>query len=86
MPTPPAGKKATCETCRYFDYQGSLSGLCRIGPPTVILGCDDRAIWPVVENSDWCGEHEERLELPVTKPSYPIDDFPTPRDCTHDAP
>lgn len=34
----------------------------------------------VVENAAWCGEHEERLELPVTKPSCPIDDFPTPRD------
>jgi hypothetical protein len=46
----------------------------------------------VVENAAWCGEHEERLELPVTKPFRSSDDvpaipgFPNPQDCTHDAP
>lgn len=51
---------ATCKTCPWFDYSPDGSwGLCRSKPP-----CYDekasKAMWPMVTDRDWCGEHPDR--------------------------
>lgn len=53
-----ADRKDTCESCRFFaqspvegdeDYMGE----CRIGRPKLGIG-----LWPFIQTSYWCGEHE----------------------------
>jgi hypothetical protein len=54
----------TCEWCKFWNGYG---GECRRRPPTVFwteLGRD--SLWPRVEDRDWCGEFEDRVEK-VTK-------------------
>ena len=52
-----------CETCRYWDKSYEE---CHLGPPTIhpdnLIG-----IWPGTVASDWCGEHEARMELPIVE-------------------
>lgn len=52
-----------CETCRYWDKSFEE---CHLGPPTIhpdnLIG-----IWPGTVASDWCGEHEARMELPIAE-------------------
>lgn len=57
-----------CGTCRYADIAvlPNVDGegpdavlLCRRFPPTVVPDGDDAVApaWPLVVESDWCGEH-----------------------------
>lgn len=53
----------TCRFCKFYDTSASLgdnpySGQCRGSTP----GHDDRtgkAVWPMTEDYDWCGEFSE---------------------------
>ena len=56
-----------CETCRYFD--AADGGFCRVNPPVPIHHDGNKltGVWPPVRSSDWCGEHEERIELPTVE-------------------
>ena len=51
-------EQATCETCRFKDWDG-----CHFQPP--IAGMDDygnyRNEFPQVMNIDWCGQHTPRV-------------------------
>lgn len=56
----------TCATCRFFDPPDPLSdlparrGFCRINAPTVnVAASGSRTAWPLVERTDWCGEHPD---------------------------
>lgn len=55
-----------CETCRWWDRIDNECGLCRVNPPALIQD-DVDGHWPIVEPDDWCGEHEERIELPTVE-------------------
>ncbi len=56
-----------CETCRFYDkYRNSENeGLCRKNPPmpmTLVGSPDAVAMWPEVQDDDWCGEHQSKTE------------------------
>ena len=50
----------SCESCAYYDHHTNGGqavqdkGLCRFNPPVSQPGPNDRGLWPVVTNSDWC--------------------------------
>lgn len=56
-----------CETCRFWDTstesahaEPDTTATCRRRPPAV----DDRtglAMWPMTQDSDWCGEWESAV-------------------------
>lgn len=60
-----------CHKCMWFDPMngGSVTGICRLVPPTVIPtqmnNPDDReqrttkpfTTWPIVRRDDWCGKY-----------------------------
>jgi len=55
-----------CETCRHWQpWERNDFGDCRINPP--VMGDLGRGKWPGTHALEWCGEHEERLELPVVE-------------------
>lgn len=54
MAIPPP--EAACATCIYFDSFAHDRGVCRVHPP-VVNAMDNRAVWPVVGLTDWCGEY-----------------------------
>lgn len=54
-----------CQACRFFrrEEDRKATGLCRRHPPIVPQGLGDRfhpdlAIFPIVFDTDWCGEFE----------------------------
>lgn len=50
-----------CETCTFFDKMKMYStGLCRRFAPTVGDPRHRGAVWPIVKESDWCGEYEQK--------------------------
>lgn len=55
-----------CETCRFFTphvHDAPLGWCCRYAPRPIVAGDDlpDRmAVWPLVDPTDACGEHEAR--------------------------
>ena len=53
-----------CKDCIYWDkWKFNIDivfGYCRKNPPIVISqSALDKAIWPLVEETDWCGEFKE---------------------------
>lgn len=63
-----------CETCRFWVKHidprwGSPAPVvvteCRRHPPTLTGG--GYTAWPTTAATDFCGDHESRLPLPVTK-------------------
>lgn len=64
----------SCDSCRYsdptvfddVDGQGPAAALlCRRYPPIMIFDGDAAGpIWPVVEGTDWCGDHTPRKDHP----------------------
>lgn len=57
--------KKTCQTCEFFEDE--LLGRCHLHPPVFVMeGADETGTylvwtWPLVMDTDWCGEH--RCEL-----------------------
>jgi hypothetical protein len=47
-----------CATCRFANDGGFLRN-CRRHAPTLDAPTG-RAVWPVVEASDWCGEYQRK--------------------------
>jgi hypothetical protein len=63
----------TCATCRFFDAPDPLAdrpamrGFCRINAPHVQAAAGGSRIpWPIVERTDWCGEHPFFHDEPIT--------------------
>lgn len=64
----------SCDTCRYadpavlddVDDNGPAAVLlCRRHPPIMVVHEDAAApVWPVVADSDWCGDHIPQPEVP----------------------
>lgn len=70
----------TCRSCRFFEDWGRddaiFEGQCRRNAPMAKLmlrpemtatnfdGEDLVAVWPMVSDSDWCGEHQPRPIVP----------------------
>jgi hypothetical protein len=62
----------TCDTCRYADPTviANLDGegpdavlLCHRYPPVMVADDDGFGpIWPLVNETNWCGEHIPRVE------------------------
>jgi hypothetical protein len=57
--------RPTCKTCAYFSLPGDNheTGWCMRYPPRLVVQPDvpDRLseVWPVVEPTNWCGEHPD---------------------------
>lgn len=51
-----------CSSCRYFYRMNTEGGECRRNPPKVFdrpgQWVDEISLWPVVNDYDWCGEHQ----------------------------
>ena len=55
-------RERVCETCRYFSWMADEEqpnyGVCRRFPPVMgESGCLN-GFWPVIEKTNWCGEHD----------------------------
>lgn len=50
--------KVECSKCDFYEKKNSQTGECRIRPP-VEQGLVTRAIFPIVESTDWCGGHSD---------------------------
>jgi hypothetical protein len=70
-------KLSRCAFCRFFDRLTpdesgspiSYSGACRVRAPranTRSSGIENQAAWPIVHESDWCGEY--RYLVPQENP------------------
>jgi hypothetical protein len=58
---PGQSTRQTCQTCRFWRRDDAESGLCRRHAPRPARQHGDGvyfAVFPLVENGDWCGEHE----------------------------
>lgn len=52
-----------CLFCRFFDADGKRGGLCRLTAPMANIEVPTHtAIWPTVEESDWCGDFKRRRD------------------------
>lgn len=50
----------SCHSCRFWDESpDGQNGLCRIEPP--IAGLNGKAVWPITEADDWCGQHDDTI-------------------------
>ena len=56
-----------CDTCRYWVKWDAdpKQGECRISPPAPVTSAV--GVWPSTHDSDWCGKHEARMELPIAE-------------------
>lgn len=54
-----------CATCDHWNAADSvLRGECRRhAPPCVPTALASYARWPLSQSTDWCGEHQPRVEL-----------------------
>ena len=68
---PAAVTRSACKTCRYFSTAVDESkpiqpefGECRRYPPEMGTDSDGDGFyyWPILENSEWCGEFAQRLD------------------------
>lgn len=51
-------EKPTCGNCPYYDVGADNKGLCRNMIPNVLnIDGDPVTVWPIVDDSDWCGMH-----------------------------
>lgn len=48
----------SCRTCRWFDAATTDRGLCRVRPPVMTSPDSIEGDWPLVQETDWCGEWE----------------------------
>ena len=55
-----------CKDCKFFDDMIMSVGLCRHDTPMMAYSDDDpfNAVWPEVNNYDWCGEFQEKETCP----------------------
>ena len=47
-----------CKACAFYETQNAAvdhAGLCRFNPPVFLTEEEQRGIWPVVKDTDWCG-------------------------------
>jgi hypothetical protein len=52
-----------CDSCRFWQIEGTQTGKCRRHAPTVIVLDDrDQSVWPYSLDDDWCGEYEDMRE------------------------
>jgi hypothetical protein len=57
--------QSACQSCTFFDqHHGAAArsddaGLCRFNPPIPVPEKEEKALWPVVKQDDWCGHHTE---------------------------
>lgn len=56
-----------CATCVFFDRLDGPEprfGLCRRNPPLLVEQGALNGGWPVIEDDDWCGEHDFNNDIP----------------------
>ena len=60
-----------CENCEYYEQRkGHQDGICRIRSPQVVTAINVKGVgrpetgWPIVQNSDWCGELKQKNRKP----------------------
>lgn len=54
----------SCSTCAYYLPNNNNEGLCcRFPPITILIGHAPvtQSFFPVLKNTDWCGEHKGKL-------------------------
>ena len=60
--------ECACGNCQFFDQPTAAgkamngSGLCRFNPPISQPGPEMHGLWPVVDDTDWCGHFAARVE------------------------
>ena len=50
--------RATCETCRFWEWDTLNEGFCRIRSPFVLWEGRSFTRWPRTHKVQWCGEHQ----------------------------
>lgn len=50
------GKCATCRFCKLHPHRPHEE--CRRSAPVVLANCEGQTAWPLVNPTDWCGDHE----------------------------
>ncbi len=66
-------KMNTCESCKFFELNAAMSGLCRLFPPVPFpIGPEKVAsYWPSVQPQHWCGQWAIRLVIASEIPADP---------------
>ena len=59
-----------CQECQHFKSGPNSSGQCRRNPPVFKKTGDEeanqfRGYWPLVEITEWCGEHKSKINWDV---------------------
>lgn len=57
----------SCKTCQFYQFGDPISeeGECHRNPPKWLE--DGMGVWPVVVESDWCGEYKQNSVVTIRK-------------------
>lgn len=59
------GTPGFCYSCPYWTGGAGVIGRCRRNPPSAAVGA--RALWPMTDPTEWCGEHPARQNKPASE-------------------
>lgn len=51
-----------CKACAFYEAEtanAAHAGLCRFNPPVFLTEEEQRGVWPVVKDDDWCGHFSD---------------------------